>query len=306
MRATVGISMATAVAACGALLGPAAPAATAHAPAAAQPTECLDPYQGDWSLGPKDVPAKEPVAALVKDWKRFGIYPTARSFLNDWKTNDWQWAYPANDGFAGKPVATTVGPGAVLDRFGGTGGSFVSPAGAGKPVTYGERSVPPSNLRTYRQGAAYDAECNYHLYKVKKPVTGLKGAIAPAFGQPGGGTQIKLDKDVKSLLGNGSLEDVTPGRSRTPRRTVSAAPSVTLAGLPARLRRAGVPDALYRLPGLREPRLPATEFHVLRRAAGGRWEVAVNERGKERVLARYADGSRAASRLYDEVVGHLG
>ncbi|GAA0419556.1 TNT domain-containing protein [Streptomyces luteireticuli] len=301
MRITVGIAMA--VAACGTLLGPAVPMATAQTPAAPQPTECLDPYQGDWSLGPKAVPAKQPVAELVKDWKRFGIYPTARSFLNDWKTNDWQWAYPGNDGFAGKPVATTVGPGAVLDRFGGTGGTFVSPADSKKPVSYGERSIPPSNLQTYRQGTAYDAECNYHLYKVKKNVTGQRGAIAPAFGQPGGGTQIKLDKDIKSLLAAGALEDVTPGRTHAPRRAAATAASVTPATLRAELRRAGVPDALFRLPGIHEPRLPATEFHVLRRAADGRWEVALNERGKERVLARYDDGSRAAGHLYREVTG---
>ncbi|GAA2914075.1 hypothetical protein GCM10020221_07210 [Streptomyces thioluteus] len=248
------------------------------------------------------------MAPLVKDWKRFGIYPTARSFLNDWKTNDWQWAYPANDGFAGEPAPTTLGAGALLDRFGGTGGSFVSPADSKKPVSYGERSIPPSNLRTYRQGATYDVECNYHVYKVKKStvaVTGRKGAIAAAFGQPGGGVQVKLDKDVKSLLGAGALEDVTPGRARAPRR--AAAPSSpTRATLRAELRRAGVPDAYYRLPGAREPRLPATEFHVLRRGADGRWVVALNERGSERVLARYADESRAAARLYGEVVAHLG
>jgi RHS repeat-associated protein len=37
--------------------------------------------------------------------------------------------YPPNRGFDGQPVKTTLQPGTVVDRYGGTGGSFASPQG---------------------------------------------------------------------------------------------------------------------------------------------------------------------------------
>ncbi len=300
------------IAACGALLGGTALSGTAQAapgqpgqdtPSAAQPTQCLDPFQGDWSLGPKELPKQGAVGSLVKGYARFGTYPTARSFLNDWKDNDWNWIYPKNDGFDGQPTTVTLSEGTTLDRFGSTNGTFLSPVEKSKAALYQERAIPPSNLHTY----SGDVECNYHQYKVMKgqSLNVLKGKIAPAFGQSGGGTQVKLGVPVKDLL-NKVLEDATPGRSRTsPRPATPLKPVANRADARAALARAGVPDAYYRIDSVHEPRLPATEFYRLRKTAG-QWVVTLNERGKDRLVARYADESRASQRLFQELVASRG
>ncbi|TJZ58666.1 DUF4237 domain-containing protein [Streptomyces piniterrae] len=305
MRVTTGTAMALCSSILGGtvLVGTAQAASTRYVPSVAQPTQCLAPLQGDWSLGPKDIPAKGTVGSLVKDYRRFGTYPTAKSFLDAWKKDDWTWSYPPNDGFSGSPTPVTLGAGTMLDRFGSTSGKFVSPVTSAKAVPYKERSIPPSNLQTYRNGDTYDVECNYHVYKVRTSVTGKQGGIAAAFGQPGGGTQIQLNQSVGQLLAANALEDVTPGRVRTPQRAVPkpAKPVTDRFSAHAALQRAGIPDEYYRIDSVHEPRLPATEYYRFRRVAG-RWELSLNERGENRLIARYADESRAAQRLYRELV----
>jgi len=59
------------------------------------------------------------------------------------------------------------------------------------------RSLPSNaNTQVYRQ------------YEVVKPVEVEKGVIAPAYGQPGGGTQYKLPVKVDVLVKRGVLERV--------------------------------------------------------------------------------------------------
>ncbi len=99
--------------------------------------------------------------------------------------------YPPNNGFQGTPGRASVIPGAKLDRYGGTGGSYLSPAGT--PVA--ARSLPPeAELRPL------------HSYEVVKPFEVDAGAVAPWFGQPGGGIQYRLGTNtVQDLIDSGHL-----------------------------------------------------------------------------------------------------
>lgn len=87
--------------------------------------------------------------------------------------------------------------GTKLDRYGNPGGAFLSPKG----TAYDHRSLAP--------GSRADG---YHTYEVINPLPVLEGKIAPAFGKPGGGTQI-LPRfpervNVAWLIKNGYLREV--------------------------------------------------------------------------------------------------
>lgn len=75
----------------------------------------------------------------------------------------------------------------MVDRYGSTYGSFLSPMGTPSPMralSPGTTSSPPD------------------LYELLKPLKVRAGKIAPAFRQPGGGIQYELlfDKSVQDLL----------------------------------------------------------------------------------------------------------
>ncbi|MFF4603039.1 TNT domain-containing protein [Streptomyces sp. NPDC001339] len=305
------VSTVLATAVCGALLGGAAPTGTAQAAPGRQqttaPTQCLDPYlSGNWDLGPKQLPGTGPVAPLVKGYDRIKGATTAKEFFAKWKKDNWDWAYPGNDGFDGIPRTVTLKPGTILDRFGSPKGSFLSPVANQNPDLYQARSIPPSNLHTYPN----DVECNYHRYRVNKEFTVQQGRIAAWFGQAGGGTQVKLGGETKvaDLLNSKSLEEITLGgpaapRHAAPRPSALAARPVTVtdrATARAELRRAGVPDDSYRIDGLHEPGVQATEYYRLRKAAG-QWVLTFTERGRTTLAGRYADESRAVQRLFKEL-----
>ncbi|MDD2029994.1 TNT domain-containing protein [Pseudomonas sp. 39167] len=100
------------------------------------------------------------------------------SYYDQFKKADGSWDWPKNLGFAGSPVKNTLPVGTKLDRYGGPEGSFLSPLG----VPFDQRSLAPGS----RAG-------EYYQYEVLKPMPVVQGEIAPAFGQPGGGTQILPD-----------------------------------------------------------------------------------------------------------------
>ena len=111
------------------------------------------------------------------------------SFVNDLSGKPpIQW--PPNGGFAGNPAAATLVPGTTVDRFGLANGSYVSPTG----TPFIQRSLAP--------GTQY---APYNVYTVLKPVDVQAGPIAPAFGMPGGGMQVKLPSSVQSLIDSGHL-----------------------------------------------------------------------------------------------------
>ncbi|WP_431038504.1 TNT domain-containing protein [Streptomyces sp. P6-2-1] len=185
--------------------------------AAAQAAPCTGEFHGDARLGPRHLPGprEEPVGPLLKGWKRTGGLGE-RAFLKEYWEGDatsGSWKYPPNDGFAetnGAPdrTPTRLRRGERLDRFGSVYGAFLAPAGD----AYAQRALPPQNLGTREESAP----CGYHVYEVTKRFTVWQGRIAPWFGQPGGGQQIKLDPallnpgegeglNVKWLLDHGYL-----------------------------------------------------------------------------------------------------
>jgi Tuberculosis necrotizing toxin len=95
------------------------------------------------------------------------------------------------DGFAGPPFRDVIPPGEVLDRYGSSSGSFLSPAG----TDFASRALPydPSKMPLKR-------------YKVIKPLPVQSGKAAPWFGEKGGATQFKTDQSVFDLLGEYLVE----------------------------------------------------------------------------------------------------
>jgi hypothetical protein len=55
-------------------------------------------------------------------------------------------------------------------------------------LPYALRSIPPQSL-----DGTPAAGCNYHVYRVLKPLEVHAGPIAPWFAQPGWGEQYQLD-----------------------------------------------------------------------------------------------------------------
>ena len=84
-----------------------------------------------------------------------------------------------------------------MDRYGGPDGSFLSPKG----TPFDQRALAPGS----KAGGYYE-------YEVVKPLPVIQGKIAPAFDQPGGGTQIlpNLSErvNVQWLIDNGFLKQV--------------------------------------------------------------------------------------------------
>ncbi|MET8555509.1 TNT domain-containing protein [Streptomyces sp. NPDC004959] len=171
-----------------------APAEATGPAGAAAPALCTGEFRGDARLGPRHLPGprQEPVGPLLKGWKRTGGLGE-HAFLKKYWEGDaagGSWKYPPNDGFTetnGAPdrTATRLRRGERLDRFGSVYGAFLAPA----EDAYAKRALPPQNLGTREA----DAPCGYHVYEVTKRFTVWQGRIAPWFGQPGGGHQIKLD-----------------------------------------------------------------------------------------------------------------
>jgi len=100
------------------------------------------------------------------------------SYYDQFKKADGSWDWPKELGFSGNPIKNTLPVGTKLDRYGGPEGSFLSPQG----VPFDQRALAPGS----RAGG-------YYQYEVLKPLPVVQGEIAPAFGQPGGGTQILPD-----------------------------------------------------------------------------------------------------------------
>ena len=110
------------------------------------------------------------------------------------------WQYPANDGFLNGYTATTQKVGTVLDRYGHIGGEYMSPYG----TSLESRALPP--------GSAAKSYQDYHKYVVIKEFPSIEGEIAPAFGQKGGGIQVKPNfgerVKIKYLLDNHYLKEI--------------------------------------------------------------------------------------------------
>ena len=176
---------------------------------------------GDRRLGPDQLANTGPVGTQVRGYRRTGNLSTEAFLAKYWDASLYGgsggWIYPPADGYVTTPLGSAIKQvseqkvGAQLDRYGSEYGAFLAPAGA----AYAKRSIPPTNFIS--TPADY---CNYHLYKVAKAFKAYQGAIAPWFGQPGGGQQVQLDAtliagapnpvNVQWLLTAGYLTRVLP------------------------------------------------------------------------------------------------
>ncbi|MCY8381202.1 glycohydrolase toxin TNT-related protein [Bacillus haynesii] len=114
------------------------------------------------------------------------------------ETGDINW--PPNNGFDGEPVKMKLQKGMLIDRFGGSGGSFFSPEG----IPYEQRAL-----------ALHSDEVDYYVYEVIRPLEVDGGKIAPWFDRPGGGTQyIKYHENgeaysINELIDEGYIREVS-------------------------------------------------------------------------------------------------
>jgi len=99
--------------------------------------------------------------------------------------------YPPNRGFFDEPTSQVLRTGTRIDRYGGEGGTFVSPEGTPEPM----RALPPG---------ATTRPCN--VYEVVNPIEVRAGTVSPWFGQLGLGTQYELPDSVGNLIQNGYLK----------------------------------------------------------------------------------------------------
>ena len=173
-------------------------------------------FDRDWRLGPRILPGiTSTVGKLVRRYRRFGSLGRIAYLKKYWQGSGTKgsWRYPKRNGFAGPAVQVQLAAGTMVDRFGSPFGTFLAPAG----TSYAMRSIPPSNLDTYPGQAAY----NYHVYRVTGTFTVLAGAVAPWFGQRGGGVQFETcfnalpcsgstAVNVNYLVAQGDLHEVTP------------------------------------------------------------------------------------------------
>jgi len=104
--------------------------------------------------------------------------------------------YPPNLGFSGTPQVTTLQPGELVQRYGSTSGTFLSPAGTPSWAS----AVPPGT-----------ENLTLNTYQVAKPIENvLSGPAAPWWGKIGGAIQYYVGtphgQNVKTLLDSGYLE----------------------------------------------------------------------------------------------------
>ncbi len=122
-------------------------------------------------------------SGVTQDVPNHGVRPGATdaeasgaSYYDQYRKADGSgWDWPENMGFSEKPTESTLPVGTRIDRYGSPNGAFMSPEGT--PIDH--RAMAPGSL----------AE-PHHIYEVQKPLPVIQGEIAPAFGQPGGGTQM--------------------------------------------------------------------------------------------------------------------
>ena len=102
--------------------------------------------------------------------------------------------YPPNQGFVGEPAPASLVPRSIVDRSGGTGGSYLSPQGT------------PAWARSLPFGAETKT---LNSFEVLKPIDVTAGPAAPWFNQPGGGIQYDLGTNtVQDLIDSGHLRQI--------------------------------------------------------------------------------------------------
>ena len=113
-----------------------------------------------------------------------------------WFYPDGKPKWPANNGFDGMQIGTSLQPGKRIDRFGDMDGTFVAPEG----TPYGARSLPPGSEKK-----------PYGVYEVVEPIDNVLGGRAVSwFDQPGGGPQYQLNMSLQELYDLGYIKILEP------------------------------------------------------------------------------------------------
>ena len=101
-----------------------------------------------------------------------------------------------NNGFVESPEELErngkcdLSKGSIVVRYGSERGSFVTDLG----TSYSKLSLP------------YDKDSiEYHEYRVNTEISCLKGTVAPAFGEEGGGIQYMTNESISELVESGAL-----------------------------------------------------------------------------------------------------
>ncbi|MEU0571141.1 TNT domain-containing protein [Nonomuraea sp. NPDC005983] len=188
---------------------------------------CGPPYlTGDPDLGPVSLPRTGYLGKLLRGYAPLGNLEPQPFLSSYWDYAVNNYRFPPDAGFArsgnypnGRPLVKTtfLQIGMKLDRFGGYTGAFLSPIGD----PFISRSLPPRSLNTNPQDPGHP--CNYHAFRVLKSFRVDVGPAAPAFQQPGGGTQYHVlskyipeapqtseEVPVSWLLQNEYLEEIAP------------------------------------------------------------------------------------------------
>ena len=102
--------------------------------------------------------------------------------------------WPPNNGASGLEEVTTLHPGTAVDRYGYSGGTYVSPVN----TPFSMRALPPEAKNK-----------PYSKYEVIKPIDNVhESKIAPWFGELGGGKQYRLPNTVQELMDSGHLKEI--------------------------------------------------------------------------------------------------
>ncbi|RFU39774.1 DUF4237 domain-containing protein [Actinomadura logoneensis] len=148
-------------------------------------------FDGDARLGPAVLPDRGIVGRELRGYRRLGGMSESAFLSKFWNSMSNGWRYPPADGFLrdryGRPKRHVLRLRVNLrvDRYGSEYGGFLAPFGE----LYARRSIPPQDLDDSQNPAG----CNWHAYRVLRPFKVQAGPIAPAFAQPGHGTQYVLD-----------------------------------------------------------------------------------------------------------------
>ena len=132
------------------------------------------------------------------DFQQYDHY--REDYAKDYRTGDalpdgsWNWNKEAPNGGAvlGSSIERKIAVGEFLDRFGPETGRYL----ANPDYLLDQRSLPPGT----------NVPNAYHKYEVLKPFHILEEEIAPAFGQPGGGKQIRAK--IPEVSGYATVEDL--------------------------------------------------------------------------------------------------
>ena len=169
--------------------------------------------------------------------QRGGIFPKLRNNAIKW---------PPNEGCELNPVTVTLQRGDLIDRFGPTSGSYVSPIGNTARRIGNLLSIPESNTKnkyTYKNRALPYAGVNsagfknntvrktlynneskkganalgYHQYEILQDIDNCSACkAASAFDTPGGAIQIKLPMSIQELIDNGRVKEIATANSNIP------------------------------------------------------------------------------------------